>query len=338
MDNTEKHFRKPRVLSLCTGYGGLDKGLEMAVGGIQPVAYVEIEAFQCANLVAKMEKGLLAPAPVWTNLKTFPAEQFRGCVDIITGGYPCQPFSNAGQRKGKEDPRHLWPYIREIIRATRPICCFLENVEGHLSLGFREVQASLHRLGYAVEAGIFSASEICASHSRKRLFILAYNENIGCRWRINSDRDKRWNVQESTQRIKSVVWREAEGCSGSLREKELAYCNNRLRVKSKQEIFTRWNAAGVGSFPARPGEQQFPWEPPRQTEPALGGNSYGASIGVDLSRLSGLSNPELEEIYEWMERATNRTDEVRSNGNGVVPQAAQKAFRVLSEKLQLEFN
>lgn len=153
----------------------LDEGLEQAIGPVRTVAYVEIEAFCIWNLVAKMEAGLLDPAPVWSNLKTFPAAAFHGKIWCITGGYPCQPFSHAGQRKGEADDRHLFPHIRNIVAAVRPVCCFFENVPGHITMGYPEVYRSLRDLGYTVEAGIFSAAEIGATHNRERLFILAYS-------------------------------------------------------------------------------------------------------------------------------------------------------------------
>lgn len=159
----------------------LDMGVERAIGDCQHVAFVEIEAFAAFNLVAQMEKGLVAPTPIWTNLKTFDARPFRGLVDGITGGYPCQPFSHAGQRRGTDDPRHLWPHIAAIVYAIRPVWCFFENVEGHLSLGFPEVLGSLQDLGYTVEAGIFSAAELGATQVRERLFILAVCDPRGLR-------------------------------------------------------------------------------------------------------------------------------------------------------------
>ena len=178
MDNTKEPFN---VLSLCTGYGGIELGLKRALGSVTSLAHVEIEAFAIANLVNKMETGQMVPAPIWTDLKTLNARIFRGKVDILTGGYPCQPFSAAGKRKGTEDPRHLWPYIggkiegrRNIIEQCRPRGVFFENVEGHISLGVCEVIADLERMGYEVEVGIFSAAEVGAPHQRKRVFILGY--------------------------------------------------------------------------------------------------------------------------------------------------------------------
>jgi len=169
----------PTVLSLCTGYGGIERGLELAGVEHRVVAHVEIEAYAIANLVAKMEEGDLVPAPIWTDIKTLPAHCFRDRVDVLTGGYPCQPFSAAGQRKGTEDPRHLWPHIKRHIGTIRPVRCFFENVEGHISLGLRQVIEDLEGLGYATTWGIFSAVEVGAPHQRKRVFIMADANDAG---------------------------------------------------------------------------------------------------------------------------------------------------------------
>jgi DNA (cytosine-5)-methyltransferase 1 len=94
-------------------------------------------------------------------------------VDIITGGYPCQPFSHAGQRRGINDERHLWPYVADVIRVLRPRLCVFENVPGHLTLGFDTVLADLAGVGFDAEWGVVSAAEAGAPHRRQRLFIVA---------------------------------------------------------------------------------------------------------------------------------------------------------------------
>jgi len=147
-------------IGLCAGYGGIELGLHRVIRNLRTVALCEVEAFCCANLAAKMEAGLLDAAPIWTDLKSFPWAEFRDRVDILTGGYPCQPFSAAGKRLGTEDPRHLWPFIADGIRLLRPRLCFFENVEGHISLGLREVVGELEQIGYSTAWGIFSAAEV----------------------------------------------------------------------------------------------------------------------------------------------------------------------------------
>ena len=160
-------------LGLCAGYGGIELGLKRAIPSMRTVGLCEIEAFAISNLVAKMEAGLMDPAPIWPDLKTFPWAAFRDRVDILTGGYPCQPFSAAGKRLGGEDPRHLWPHISRGISILQPRVCFFENVEGHITCGLHHVLCDLGRLGYRTTWGIFSASECGAPHQRKRVFILA---------------------------------------------------------------------------------------------------------------------------------------------------------------------
>jgi DNA (cytosine-5)-methyltransferase 1 len=173
-------------LSLCTGYEGIGRGLRAVLPNVREVAYVEIEAFAVANLVNKMETKQLDAAPIYTNLKTFPYKEFLGKVSILSGGFPCQPFSQAGARKATEDPRHLFPYIAEGIRECQPRIVFLENVEGIISAKttdgesvLRYVLRTLEGLGYRTTAGIFSASEVGFPHQRKRVYILGYSTSIG---------------------------------------------------------------------------------------------------------------------------------------------------------------
>jgi site-specific DNA-cytosine methylase len=167
------------------GYGGNHLGLKRVLPSLRLIAACEIEGYAVANMVAKMEAGLLDAAPVWSDCKTFPCEQFRGLVDIFCASYPCQPFSSAGKRKGESDPRHLWPYVRRAIAIIRPRFCFFENVEGHVTQGLREVLTELAMLEYRVETptgeptwGIFSARECGSPQQRKRVFILAIREGV----------------------------------------------------------------------------------------------------------------------------------------------------------------
>ncbi len=187
VDNTQN------IISFCTGYGGLELGIRRAGVDVRTVVNVEIEAFCCANMAAKIEEGRMDNAPIWTDLKTFPARDFRGKVHGLIGGYPCQPFSSAGKRQGEKDPRHLWPYLLKHVRAIRPVWCFWENVAGHTTMGLWRVLSDLEEEGYRVETGIFSAEEVGAPHQRKRVFILAYRKDI------RLDRSLAIENQESTE-------------------------------------------------------------------------------------------------------------------------------------------
>ena len=167
-----------RTISLCSGGGGLDLGLDAGarragLGGARAVCMVEGEAFAVATLAAQMEQGGLAPAPIWSDLRTFDARPWRGVVDLVTGGYPCQPFSLAGHRRGESDERHLWPDVARVVRECEPAWCFFENVAGHLSLGGHDVIRELQAMGYRTAASLWTAEEVGAPHRRERLFILA---------------------------------------------------------------------------------------------------------------------------------------------------------------------
>lgn len=169
-------------ISLCTGGGGLDLGVELAIPCARPIVLVEREAFAVAHLVSAMEQGLLAPAPVWSDVRTFDGRPWRGLVDGVIGGIPCQPHSVAGKRLGQGDERDLWSSTRRIIAQSRPWFVLIENVGGMLSSGGAErLWRDLGRLGYAREVGLFAAAEVRATHERARLFVLAVAD--ADRWR-----------------------------------------------------------------------------------------------------------------------------------------------------------
>jgi DNA (cytosine-5)-methyltransferase 1 len=157
-----------KVGSLFTGYGGLD----IAVGG-DLAWYAEIEPAAC-QVLAHHYPGVVNLGDI-TKIDWSQVEP----VDVITGGYPCQPFSHAGNRKGKNDVRHLWPNVLDAIRAVRPRYAILENVSGHLTLGFADVLADLAEIGWSCEWGTYRASNVGAPHRRERIFIVAYTDSEG---------------------------------------------------------------------------------------------------------------------------------------------------------------
>jgi site-specific DNA-cytosine methylase len=239
-------------LGLCAGYGGIELGLQRAIPSLRSIALCEIEAFAIANLVSKMEAGLMDPAPIWPDLKTFPWAAFRDRVDILTGGYPCQPFSAAGQRKGKQDPRHLWPWIADGIRLLKPKCCFFENVEGHISLGLSDVIEDLAGMGYRTTWGIFSASECGAPHQRKRVFILAVASGLGSAAGLSGSFQRHEGQSGESddgggQDVGNAI---SQGVEGAYNNGGFPGWIQRHIVKSS-------------AWPSRPGEQQYGWEPPR---------------------------------------------------------------------------
>ena len=179
------------ILSLCAGVGMLDEGICSGLRYIgrqgRVLGYVERDAYAAAVLLARMESKALEPAPVWAgNLQDVRWEQFTGAVDILCAGFPCQPHSMAGSRKGIDDDRWIWPAIAECIRVVRPGLVLLENVSGlRSSGGMAPVLADLAALGFRIEWDSIRASDVGAAHQRERVFILGVDDANGSeRWPV----------------------------------------------------------------------------------------------------------------------------------------------------------
>jgi DNA (cytosine-5)-methyltransferase 1 len=186
-----------KIGSLCSGYGGLDMAVE-AYYNAETVWMCDIDKY--SSIVIKERWGL----PNLGNLKTVDWAAVEP-IDILTAGYPCQPFSTAGQRKGLDDERHIWPYIKEIISKLQPKRVILENVRGHLTLGFKEVLKDLTEIGYDARWAIVRASDVGAPHQRARLFVIAY---ANCSPHNQSRRTNRPISQSPSEVINRPDWNE----------------------------------------------------------------------------------------------------------------------------------
>jgi DNA (cytosine-5)-methyltransferase 1 len=192
------------VGSLFSGIGGIDLGLERA--GMNVLWHSEIDPYACRVLKKHWPHvpniGNITEVD-WSNIPY---------VDVIAGGYPCQPFSLAGKRAGENDPRHLWPYFRDAISVLRPRYALLENVRGHLTMGGISVIGDLAALGYDCEWRVVSAASVGANHRRDRLIIVAYPHYMGrparrakksvYEW-ASSDLDRRnwWSAEPAVGRM-----------------------------------------------------------------------------------------------------------------------------------------
>lgn len=327
-------------LSLCSGYEGIGLGLRSVLPNLREIAYVEREGFPVANLVAKMEAGELDEAPVFTDVKTFPYRKFRGCVDILSGGFPCQPFSAAGKRQATEDPRHLFPYIADGIRECQPRIVFLENVQGILSCKTADgepvlqyVLRELEGLGYRATAGIFSAEEVGAPHQRKRVFILGLDDSrlLG----QTKPEQQTAGLEQSSQELANSISPGLEGHSGN-EQGEGRQGTGQGRPTATSGLPLRW--------PSRPSEPQHEWEEPRvvgdtqsinsdvsKDNGELGQSECGEPRGAARETINrGQAQPGLGRTPNG---SASRVDRLRLLGNGVVPQTAAKAFTTLSQRL-----
>lgn len=152
-------------LDLFSGIGGFALAARWA--GIETVAFCEIEEFP-RKVLAKNFPGV----PIHRDIHDLDGSEYAG-IDIITGGYPCQPFSIVGKRRGTEDDRHLWPEMRRIITQAKPAWVVCENVYGHITMGLDEVLADLEAEGYAAQPFVIPACAKDAPHKRDRVWIVA---------------------------------------------------------------------------------------------------------------------------------------------------------------------
>ena len=166
------------------------------------VCYVENADYPVKVLQARIRDGLLDDAPIWGDVRTFDGTPWRGCVDIVTAGFPCQPFSVAGQQQASDDDRNMWPDTIRVIRETRPTWCLLENVPGLLSAShgyYGQILRDLAESGYDARWRVLSAAEVGAPHKRDRLFIVAYTKS------------KQWGEQKAWNRGQVLTGRGAQG-------------------------------------------------------------------------------------------------------------------------------
>lgn len=174
---------KLKVLDLFSGIGGFSLGLERVVSdgpytGFETVAFCEIEPFP-RKVLAKH----WLEVPCYDDVRTLTAKRLAadgiGPIDLICGGYPCQPFSTAGRRMGDQDDRHLWPEVHRLLDELRPDWFIGENVAGHISMGLDQVLSDLEALEYTARTFAIPACAADAPHRRNRVWIVANMHSIG---------------------------------------------------------------------------------------------------------------------------------------------------------------
>mgnify|MGYP003131248372 CR=1 FL=1 len=175
-------MEKLKGYSICSGIGGLDIAFQSEYIGGQTIGYCEYDTY-CQNVLwRRMQDGWLDNAAIWPDLYTLE-KSIVGHVDVLYGGIPCQPHSQAGKRAGADDPRDLWPNTLELLREVRPRLFFLENVTG-ITMGTGQQGAYVYRIfddlckiGYEFRWTTVRASDIGAPHRRERFFLLAYSNS-----------------------------------------------------------------------------------------------------------------------------------------------------------------
>jgi DNA (cytosine-5)-methyltransferase 1 len=216
-------------VSLFTGIGGFDHGLRLAGIPIRTVLYCEYDKFCQGVIRQRVRDGVFDDAPIWADVRTLDGRGFAGKVDILTAGFPCQPHSTAGQRRGSADDRDLWPDTARLIREIRPRYVILENVPGITqSTGGRDpyaatVLADLAGMGLDAIWGTVSAKDAGAPHKRARWWAMAYADGDpirhgqqlqGERWTTSGEQPVTGDVSEYMGNAGSARWAQAGSRNG----------------------------------------------------------------------------------------------------------------------------
>lgn len=338
------------TISLCTGGGGLDLALELAIPSARAVCMVEREAFAVAQLVSAMEAGHLPAAPIWSDVRTFDGKPWRGLVDGLIGGIPCQPHSLAGRKQGQHDGRDLWSDARRIVATARPWFVLIENVAGMLSAGADEVAGAervwrdLRKLGYSVESGLFAAREVGASHERQRLFILGVADREGDLWRpqfqARGTRGGRAGPAGSGDSLQGVGLADPFGTglqggelSRPYRERDGEEAHGSASEFRRAHVVDAEGARGrpIHERQRRPGEGAGEFDRPSLFPPGPADLSSWRDV---LDRTPELE-PAFRRVADGLASRLDiaRVDRLRLLGNGVVPLEGGYAIRTLIARL-----
>lgn len=322
----------PLIGSFCTGYGGLDTAVQRVLGG--SLAWVSDTDRNAQKILAHRHPGV-------PNIGDLTAADWHAVLDtfgrphVVLGGYPCQPFSTAGRKKGVADARHLWPHIATALRVLRPRLAIFENVANHVRIGFDTVLRDLADLGFDAEWEVVRASDVGAAHQRPRLIFLAVAADaahLGLEWSREARR------------------RGARSAHGGVAAADA----DRLELGREQGQQRREAAAtrsgGVTVPDADGSGRRADLEDVRAGEPDPQWSRYGAAIhrwGTVLGRgapsatdVRGRLNPQ---FVEWLMGlpaghvtdvpGLSRSAQLKALGNGVVPQQAEAAVRLLLDRV-----
>ena len=323
------------VLSICSGYGGIELGLASVIPS-RTVCYVEHEISVAAILAARMADNALGPAPIWTDLRTFDPEPWRGKIHLLAGGFPCQPFSVAGKQLHGADSRELSGEVLRIAAGLGHPALFLENVPGILRFHFDSIRPRLQEMGYRIAEGLFSAAEVGAPHKRERLFILAHRDGepsdiFQRAARTEPDRgiqeldDAQHNGRAGSQVPTSARSRTPDGEAGTGDTEQptgpsIGAGRNDVLADASDTRPQEVRLAGQEEHPSRP--SYVPLFPPGPDD----AEGWAYMLNVMPQALPTFCR-------ESDGPAPRVGEQLRAIGNGVVPSVAARAFETLSLQL-----
>jgi len=277
-------------LSLFSGAGGGLLGTKLL--GWRSVGYVEFNTYCQQILAQRIKDGFLDEAPIFGDIDDFiesgAAKKYKGYVDVVTAGFPCQPFSVAGKKKGQDDERNKWPQTIQCIRDVGCRYALLENVPGLLNSGyFGEILTSLAEAGFDARWTVLGADDVGAPHRRKRLWILAHSTIEGLQG----------HVEQSAQQTGAFT---RQGEAGNVADSN---------QKPSERIGSFWEQESDWRQPKKKAERRLKtlgtsilWP----TEPNVGRVAHGVAHRVD--RLKALGNGQVPRVAATAWRILNDSD------------------------------
>jgi len=328
-----------RVLDLFSGIGGFSLGMERA--GMETVAFCEIDPF-CQKVLKKHWPDV----PCYSDITKLTAEQLENDgitgISVLTGGYPCQPFSHAGKREGAEDDRHLWPEMYRLIETIRPRWVVAENVAGHISMGLDQVLSDLEAIGYEWWTFVIPACAKDAWHRRDRVWIVA---NAGLS--ESQGRDAGTRIHNRGGRKRQQERGESASCGSKLMDtKQLGSNAHKERLpiskhepkhkESEGRARQRSCAAGRGSKTGQDdtNTDQQGLEGSATRRQVQGRKATARYCGQGCSEHGWLwpAEPNVGRVVDGVSAGLDRAKRLKSLGNAVVPQVVEQIGRAIMEQ------
>ena len=301
-------------LSLFSGAGGGLLGTKLL--GWRHVGYVEYERY-CQQVIAqRIKDGILSEAPIFGDVREFvqsgAAKKYKGFVDVVTAGFPCQPFSVAGKRKGKEDERNMWPSTIQIIRDVQPRYALLENVPGLLNSGyFQEILGSLAQARYDAKWIVLGADDVGAPHRRKRLWIKATSQDP------KRGRCVHWEHEEERVQVREQWEPGSGGRERVLREASNVADTSNIRLEEHGHSQAEDVIERGKEVPNTSSERLEGWESSgrESEEHSSSSGSCWWSTEPNVGRMAN--------------GVASRVDRLKAIGNGQVPLVVAQAWEIL---------
>jgi len=325
-------------LALFAGAGGGILGGKLL--GWTTVCAVEWEPYPTSVLIARQNEGVLPPFPIWDDVRTFDGKPWRGRIDVVSGGFPCQDISAAGKGAGIDGERSgMWAHMARIIREVGPRYCFVENSPMLTSRGLGRVLGDLAAMGYDARWGVLGAVDAGAPHKRDRIWIVAHAQSGESR--KQTERQRRENLGGG-------------GCDFPRPEdswpKDLAHAQKQrargLPIGTSSEYtrlgFVGEDVADAGYLRGRHGAESNETQPASLTRCGEVCDTAGEGLSLGINGAVGRPRPLSEsERSSWWATEPNvgrvahgvaaRVDRLKAIGNGQVPAVAALAWRILSK-------